>query len=174
VIRRLRNLVRLGQSEAGPYRLEQIIAEARELVALDFEQRRLSLRSRLPAELPLLLVDRIQIEQVLYNLIRNAVEAAERAGHGSVRVTIEASVPTTDSVEVVVRDSGPGFPAGTKENELLPFISGKPNGLGVGLTLCRRIVEAHGGRLWIEPGAPGGAVHFTLRTVHDLGRGQTS
>jgi two-component system sensor kinase FixL len=118
-------------------------------------------RAVIPAELPAVMADLLQIEQVLINLVRNAVEAiAGGAPRGT--ITIEAKAADADFVEVRVTDSGPGFPTQSAETAFLPLASSKAEGLGIGLPLCRTIVEAHGGKLWLDPGAAGGAVCLTL------------
>src|SRR4029077_13618315 len=104
----------------------------------------------------------------LLNLVRNSIEAIGEAGRGS--IAVEAR-PAGDFVEIAVRDSGPGFPPDLAANPFLPFASTKAEGLGIGLALSRSIVEAHGGRLWLDADAPGGAVCFTLPVVKATGNG---
>ena len=108
------------------------------------------------------MVDLLQIEQVLINLLRNAIEAIGESEILRGTVLIDAKVFDADFVEVRVVDSGPGFPAQLVENAFLPLSSHKAEGLGIGLPLCRSIVEAHGGKLWLDDGSQGAAVHFTL------------
>ena len=94
--------------------------------------------------------------------MRNSVEAISNSGsrHGS--ILIEAKLASTEFVEVRLLNSGPGFSREQIENGFLPLSSTKPEGLGIGLPLCRSIVEAHGGRLWLDHGPYGTSVHFTL------------
>ena len=108
------------------------------------------------------MVDMLQIEQVLLNLMRNSIEAIGDSGspHGS--ILIEAKPADNEFVEVRVVDSGPGFPREQIENGFLPLSSSKADGLGIGLPLCRSIVEAHGGRLWLDASSQGASVRFTL------------
>src|SRR5262249_11467276 len=113
-------------------------------------------------DLPEVMVDLLQIEQVLINLLRNAIEAIGESGTVRGSVLIEAKVLDADFVEARVVDSGPGFPPHLLESAFLLLSSTKAQGLGIGLPLCRSIVEAHGGKLWLDDGARGGAVHFTL------------
>ncbi|HEX5959343.1 MAG TPA: ATP-binding protein, partial [Hyphomicrobiaceae bacterium] len=107
--------------------------------------------------------DPLQIEQVIVNLVRNAAEALSDAGRHDGRVTVEAESDETARVVVVrVRDNGPGFDPGVVERAGTPFTTTKPDGLGLGLSLARSIVEAHGGRLAVVSGSGGAAVSFTL------------
>jgi two-component system sensor kinase FixL len=108
------------------------------------------------------MVDLLQIEQVLINLMRNAIEAISDSGSVRGTVHIGANVFDDEFVEVRVVDSGPGFPPALLENAFLPLSSHKAEGLGIGLPLCRSIVEAHGGQLWLDDNPKGAAVCFTL------------
>ncbi len=161
VVRRLRALVRLDRNNRTPCSLQRIVNETLELCRPDLDRTHVTARANIPASLPLLMVDLLQIEQVLINLVRNAVEAIESSGQpGS--VSIEASDRDAQFVEIRVADSGPGFPPRFSESAFVPLASSKAEGLGIGLSLCRTIVEAHGGKLWIDPHARGGVVCFTL------------
>jgi two-component system sensor kinase FixL len=108
---------------------------------------------------PMVLLDPLQIEVVVANLIANALDSlAAPSRPGRIDVTIEAS---RDAVTVSVRDDGAGIAAADAERVFDPLVTTKATGMGMGLTISRAIVEAHGGRMWIEPG-PGGKLHFTL------------
>jgi signal transduction histidine kinase len=107
-------------------------------------------------------VDALQIEQVLVNLLRNSAEALADAGRYDGRITIEADRADETSVIVRVRDNGPGFDPDLAQRAASPFTTTKPEGLGLGLSLARSIVDAHGGRLSIESGSSGATVSFTL------------
>jgi two-component system sensor kinase FixL len=160
VIRRLRALVRLDRSGRSPCTLEQIVNETLALCQHDVERIHASTRVLLPSELPRVLVDMLQIEQAMLNLLRNAIEAIANRPQGM--ITIEAASKGNGFVEVIVSDTGPGFPPDVLDNPFLPFSSSKADGLGFGLPLCKSIIEAHGGSLWLEGNARGAAVHFTL------------
>jgi len=109
----------------------------------------------------LVLVDRVQAQQVLLNLIRNAIEAMQDQPHG--RLTISAVGRDNGFIEVIVSDSGPGLAPEIVENLFAPFQSTKATGMGVGLSISRTIVEAHEGRIWADASPYGGtSFHFTL------------
>jgi two-component system, LuxR family, sensor kinase FixL len=162
VIRRLRALVRLDRSNRAPFPFEQIAKGMIELCKPDLDQAGVVARSDLAADLPPVMVDALQIEQVLLNLVRNSIEAISDSGGSGGSIWIEARRANDDFIEVRVLDSGPGFSRERIEMGFLPLSSSKAYGLGVGLPLCKSIVEAHGGRLWLEPCSHGASVHFTL------------
>ena len=162
VVRHLRALVRLDRSNRSPCKFERIVEETIELCQPDLDRMHVTARTAIPDDLPHVMVDLLQIEQVLINLLRNAIEAIGESGNLRGHVVIEAKAFDDDFVEVRVADSGPGFPAQIVEHAFLPLSSNKAEGLGIGLPLCRSIVEAHGGKLWLGDGSDGGAVYFTL------------
>ena len=162
VVRRLRALVRLDRTSRAPCSVDLIVKETLALCQPDLDRIDASARVLLASDLPPVMVDILQIEQALLNLVRNSIEAIGDAKqyHGS--ISIEASATDRDFVEVTVSDTGPGFPPDLLDNPFLPFSSTKAQGLGFGLPLCKSIVEAHGGRLWLDGNLQGAAVHFTL------------
>jgi signal transduction histidine kinase len=162
VIRRLRALVRLDRSNRTPVPFEQIVKETIELCQPDLDRANVPIRCVLPADLPPVLVDILQIEQVLLNMMRNSIDAITDSGSSHGSILIEATPAANNFIEVSVADNGPGFPHQYIENGFLPLSSNKPEGLGVGLPLCGSIVEAHGGRLWLDTSSHGASVHFTL------------
>jgi two-component system sensor kinase FixL len=167
VVRRLRALVRLDRSSRAACRVEHIVKETIDLCRHDLDRIQVTARTVIAADLPPVMVDMLQIEQALLNLLRNSIEAIGETGRGS--ISIEAALEGDDFVEIRVRDSGPGFPPDLVANPFLPFASTKAEGLGIGLALCRSIIEAHGGRLRLNGDSPGGAVHFTLPIVKTNG-----
>jgi C4-dicarboxylate-specific signal transduction histidine kinase len=160
VVRRLRALIRLDQTGRAPIDVERIVRETLELCQPDLDRYGIRTRVALDSGLPHVLVDLLQIEQVLLNLVRNAIEAMHGLGGGGV-ITVEAT-RTGDTVELAVSDTGPGFPPEVVAEEFLPLSSTKEEGLGVGLSLSRSIVEAHGGKLALGGDAHGARVLITL------------
>ena len=162
VIRRLRALVRLDRSNRAAFSFEQLVKEAIELCRPDLDRANVTARFRQAANLPPVMVDMLQIEQVLVNLMRNSVEAIGGSGSLQGAIWIEAKPADREFVEICVVNSGPGFPRERIENGFLPLSSSKADGLGIGLPLCRSIVEAHGGRLWLDAISHGASIRFTL------------
>jgi signal transduction histidine kinase len=107
-------------------------------------------------------IDLLQIEQVLINLVRNAIDALGESSNYRGSIAIDAKVADADFVEVRVTDTGPGFSSQFLENAFVPLTSTKADGLGIGLPLCKSIIEAHGGVLKLENGPQGAVVRFTL------------
>lgn len=162
VVRRLRELIRLGRSELAPVGVPRIVTDTLELLRPDIERSNVRIEQRLSPDLPQVMVDALQIEQVLLNLVRNALEAIRESGRDRGVVSIIANRGDNAFVEIEVRDTGPGFASIAPSASLEPFISTKADGLGVGLSLSRSIVEAHGGRLIIGNVGSGASVRFTL------------
>jgi C4-dicarboxylate-specific signal transduction histidine kinase len=162
VVRRLRALVRLDRSNRAPVDVDRIVRETLALCQPDLDRIRTDTRVLVAPDLPLVMVDLLQVEQALLNLVRNAIEAIGATGRPRGAITVEAVAADADFIELRVSDTGPGFPPDLAEGSFLPFSSTKQEGLGFGLPLCKSIVEAHGGRLWLGRTAAGAAVHFTL------------
>jgi two-component system, LuxR family, sensor kinase FixL len=162
VVKRLRALVRLDRDGRAPTSIERIVTEALDLCQPDLDRNGIRVRANIANNLPLVIVDLLQIEQVLLNIFRNAIEAMNETAHGGRTITIDANLIKNGDVEVSVRDTGPGFPAELLADQFPPFSTTKPEGLGVGLSLSRTIVEAHGGRLTTGGDSHGAVVRFTL------------
>ena len=164
VVQRLRSLVRKHDVEALELDLNRLVADTLKLVEMDCQLRDIRLETRLAADLPPVVADAIQIQQVILNLVRNAIEAM--GGHpGTVDplVSIETARTGLQDIEVRVSDNGPGLGPDEAEQIFESFYSTKAAGLGIGLSICRKMIESHGGRLWTSPHPAGGAVfHFTL------------
>jgi len=108
----------------------------------------------------------VQLQQVILNLIVNAIEAMSGPNEGPRELLISAEKAEPDGVHVAVRDSGPGLAPATLDRLFEAFYTSKPNGLGLGLSICRSIIEAHGGRLWATANAPRGAVFQFTAPAH--------
>jgi len=120
-------------------------------------------RAELGDDLPIVEGDRVELQQVILNLIVNAVEAMRDMGEGPRNVLITTGKSDAGDTVVSVGDSGPGLAPEIRDNLFKPFETTKSTGMGLGLSICRSIVEAHGGRLWVSPNAPQGSVfQFTL------------
>jgi signal transduction histidine kinase len=118
--------------------------------------------------LPSIWGDRVQLQQVILNLIMNAIEAMSEVAEGSRELLITTGNAETGGVLVAVSDSGAGLPQAGLDRIFQAFYTTKPGGLGIGLSICRSIIEAHGGRLWAVPNEPRGAVfRFALRADND-------
>jgi signal transduction histidine kinase len=113
--------------------------------------------------LPTVSADRIQLQQVILNLVINAIEAMREIGSIERNVIVGSRKYDTQSALITVRDSGPGLDMKRSDQLFKPFFTTKPNGMGMGLSICRSIIEDHGGRLWVAPNQPQGATfHFTV------------
>lgn len=161
IIRRLRQLYERGDADAVPDDLNEAISEALDLALIGVKEHGVDVQLQLAEDLPDVLMDRQQIQQVIINLVRNAVEAMTEVSHRGLVITTERSADST--VELSVCDSGPGLPEEIAKNLFAPFQTTKPTGMGLGLSICRSIIEAHGGKIWVT-GTPGGGTtfHFTL------------
>jgi two-component system sensor kinase FixL len=162
IIRRLRSFVARGEVLRQPQSVAILIEEACGLALVGAKERGIKVLISMDPGLPEAFVDRVQIQQVLLNLIRNAMESMD--GCAVRDLTIEASA-RPDHVRVSLADTGIGVPPEIEARLFQPFVTTKPEGMGIGLSVCRTIVEAHSGRLWMESNPGGGSVfRFTLPT----------
>ena len=167
VIRHLREFVSRGESDREIESLQRLVEEACALALVGAKERGIRVDFDFTLQPTRVVVDRIQIQQVLLNLIRNAIEAMDEVEQRD--LTISARMHGDDSmVEVIVQDTGPGLSPEVVSRLFQPFTTTKQSGMGVGLSICRTIVESHGGRIWAdsEPGK-GTAFHFTLGVVEN-------
>lgn len=161
IIRRLRDFVSHGGSDRRAEPLLKLVEEATALATVGVRERDVRLRINVPADIGAVLADRVEIQQVLVNLVRNAAEALQDAPRRDIAVS--ARRRDDGFVEVSVSDSGPGIAPDVATNLFKPFLTTKSQGMGVGLSICRSIVEAHGGEIWATDASDGGAVFsFTL------------
>lgn len=179
IIRRLRTFLGKGDSQPAAVSLPRLIDDVLELVRPTARQSGVRLHLDLPDSLPPVFADRIQIEQVLLNLIRNGLEAVNSQPPGSRTVTLSAARLDPTTLRISVHDNGPGLAEDVQDRLFQPFTSTKTTGMGLGLSISRSIIEAHGGKLWcqnLDPEAPslpflpsGGTLfHFTLPVATDM------
>jgi two-component system, LuxR family, sensor kinase FixL len=161
IIRRLRDFVARGESEKRVESLSKMIEEAGALGLAGAREQGVRIRFNLDPGYDLVLVDRVQVQQVLVNLFRNALEAMAQSTE---RELIASNRPVNDDmIEVSVSDTGHGFADEVEKNLFQTFFTTKGTGMGVGLSISRSIIEAHGGRMWAESNQAGGATfRFTL------------
>ena len=161
IVKRLRNFVARGDAEKTIEHVPSLIGEAAALGLIGTREMGIDARFDLDSDASPALVDKVQIQQVLINLIRNAVEAMT---HSAVRrLSIVSAHDGQNFVRVSVIDTGPGIADDMADHLFVAFASSKDEGMGLGLSICRTIVEANGGRIWMERPANGGAAfHFTL------------
>jgi C4-dicarboxylate-specific signal transduction histidine kinase len=165
IIRGMRNFLRKGPSERTPLDLPRLVDEVIRLVQHEARAHRIEIHVNTAADLPAVRANRTEIEQVLFNLLLNAIEAIPDNQPGRRQVTITLAPVGAHGIEVAVADSGAGFVEGIGEHLFDPFFSTKQEGMGMGLSICRTIVEAHGGELRAKRNALGGATfHFILPT----------
>ncbi len=162
ILKRMRRFARAGEEVRRPVRLGPLVAEVREWLDAELVRQSVTLEFSLDPALPAVLADDIQIQQVLLNLIHNALEAMSgQTGHK--RISLRAWQRDARLIEVTVADTGPGLTADTAGRVFHPFVTTKPTGLGLGLSISQSIVEHYGGRLWSGSRAGTGAsFHFTL------------
>jgi len=161
IVRRLREFIARGEAEKQIESLRKLVTEANALALVGAGEQGIEVHVALDPAADRVLVDRIQVQQVLLNLIRNAIEAMHDAPVR--RLEISSRAEGESLVHMVVADSGSGLDPAVAERLFEPFLSTKDAGMGLGLSICRTIIEAQGGRIWAEPSPFGGtAFHFTL------------
>ena len=163
VIRGLRALAQKAEPEHARFDINSAILEVLALTSGEIDRHRILLRTDLPADGGSVFGDRIQLQQVLLNLILNAVDAMKPIEQFARDLRVSVNHAEEGGIVVAIEDSGTGLDAATAERMFEPFFTTKPNGLGMGLSICRSIVEAHDGRLWATPRTPRGTVlRFSL------------
>jgi two-component system sensor kinase FixL len=162
IIRRLRDFLSRREAERRIENLPKLVQEACALALVGAKEHGVRVQYALAADADAVLADRVQIQQVVLNLVRNAIDAM--AEHPKRELAIATTALDDEFAQVSVADTGPGVDAAAAARLFQPFVTTKANGMGVGLSISRTIVEAHGGRIWTEPNPGGGAIfRFTLR-----------
>jgi two-component system, LuxR family, sensor kinase FixL len=163
IIRRLRDFVARGEGERRVESLSKLIEEASALALVGAKEHRVQVRFQFDPLADLIIADKVQIQQVILNLIRNAIEAMEQSETRDLTVSSQSQ---GDLVTVSIADTGSGISDEVAAHLFQPFITSKAQGMGVGLSISRTIIEAHGGQITAEPKPGGGTIFsFTLRTL---------
>lgn len=165
VVRRIRDFIRMGINEMVPQSCAELAREAISLCRFDALINQVTVEPRIARNLPAVVCDGLQIQQVLVNLIRNAAESITAGGRQDGRVIVEAFLSESGRVVLKVQDNGPGFDRDILAHAIAPFATTKSEGLGLGLALAHSTAELHGGKLTFENTENGAAVSFTLSTT---------
>ncbi|MGD9882840.1 MAG: ATP-binding protein [Reyranella sp.] len=162
IVRRLRGFMERRETEFRTERITKLVEDSAALALLGARDAGVLVTVTLDPGIDLVMVDKVQVQQVLANLLRNAMEAMQASDRKE--LVISTAPADEDLVLVTVADSGPGIAEEIAARLFQPFVTTKQQGMGVGLSICRTIIESHGGKIWLEPNPGGGAIFlFTLR-----------
>jgi PAS domain S-box-containing protein len=168
IVGRMRDHIKKAPPRREPFDLNEAIHEVIVTVGSAIDKNGVSVRTRLIKGLNPVLGDRVQVQQVVLNLILNSMEAMSSVDEGARELSISTKQGPKSDILVAVQDSGPGIDPEHLEQVFAPFYTTKTSGIGMGLSICRSIVAAHGGRLWAEASGPRGAIfQFTLPAGHE-------
>jgi PAS domain S-box-containing protein len=168
VIERIRDLIKKKPPRKDRLAINPIIREVIELTQTEAAKNGVSVQTEFAEALPEIVGDRVELQQVAVNLILNAIEAMSGTSEYARKLLIRTAIADRGGALVAVMDSGPGLPPASIERLFDPFYTTKPGGLGIGLSICRSIIEGHGGRLWVSRNLPHGAsFQFTLPAADD-------
>ena len=160
IVRRMRDFLSHGETEHRPESLSRIVTEANALALVGSREHGIEVQVSLDPNADRVFVDRIQIQQVLINLIRNAIEAMLDSPTRFLSISTAAG---PEFITIAIEDTGSGISEALAPQLFQPFVTSKPSGMGIGLSICRTIIESHGGRIWFEPGPDAGTIfRFTL------------
>jgi signal transduction histidine kinase len=163
VIRRIRALAKKTDTKMAPLDLNEVLSEALSLVQHELLSSRVALRVEHAVAPPIILADKVQLQQVILNLVVNGIEAMQPITDRVRELVIRSEQDEAQQARITVTDSGVGFSADSTDRLFNTFFTTKPSGMGMGLSICRSIIELHGGRIWAMPNVPhGAAIHFTL------------
>ena len=172
IIRRLRSLTMRGEVDLRETPLGPTIRDAADLVLIGTSQFNIRLTYDLDPEIPCVFADRVQVQQVVVNLLRNSIDVLRQQGANDRRITVRSRKSSKDMIAIEIADSGPGIPEPMLDQLFSRFTTTKKEGagMGIGLSISKRIIEAHGGVLSAENRPEGGAVfRFTLPTTEQGG-----
>jgi two-component system sensor kinase FixL len=156
VVRRMRDFLRRGRPHSSTINVRDLLADALALAGSEKTPKRVSLTLDVPDDLPVVHGDAVQLQQVVLNLLHNAMEAIEDARMRDGRITVAARrLKAPDRIEISVMDNGPGIATEMTERLFHPLVTSKTDGLGLGLSICASILQAHGGRIWLHSGNAG-------------------
>jgi len=163
VIRRIRALAKKTDTKMEPLNLNEALSEALTFVQHELLSSRVALRVEYASALPVILADKVQLQQVILNLVLNGIEAMQPITDRARELVIRSEQDDAQQVRVTVTDCGVGFSADSTDRLFNTFFTTKSSGLGLGLSICRSIIELHGGRIWAVPDvARGATIQFTL------------
>lgn len=162
IVRRLREFYRRSAAKVEPVPVSDLVEAALGPLSQRLQRHRIKLSTDVPADLPLALIDRVQIEMVLHNLLNNAIDSIAEAQPEERYVTVRASADDSGFIAIGVEDTGPGVKPSIAQQLFTTFASSKSAGMGLGLAISRSIVERHGGRLWLDKSGPGARFVLTL------------
>ena len=169
VIRRIRALAKKTDTKMAPLNLNEVLSEALTFVQHELLSSRVALRMEQASALPVVLADKVQLQQVILNLVINGIEAMQPITDRPRELVIRSEQDDAQQVRVTVTDCGVGFSADSADRLFNTFFTTKSSGMGMGLSICRSIIELHGGRIWAAPNVPHGAIlQFTL-PLHPAG-----
>lgn len=163
IIHRLKNFFCKGQLDKTSCKMNNVIRETVGLIKNELTTSKTRIELTLDKEQPFIFMDKIQIQQVLQNLMQNAIEAMHATPAKNRHIYIQTKTTEQETIEVTISDTGPGFPKDLIHKVFMPFFTTKAHGRGMGLAICRSIIEAHGGQFTINPnGANNSWIRFTL------------
>jgi PAS domain S-box-containing protein len=169
VIRRVRGLLKKTDAQKKSLAINDVVSEVLALVQLELLTHQVSVRTELASDLPVVLADRVQLQQLIINLVINGIDAMQAVTERPRELTIRTHRNDANQVQVTVKDCGVGISPADADRLFTAFFTTKSSGMGMGLSICRSIIEAHGGRVWTEPNLPHGAIfHFTVPQCQEI------
>ena len=153
ILHRLKNFFCKGQLVKSPCKINNVIRETIALLKNELSTSKTKVDFELDKNIPFIFIDKIQIQQVILNLVQNAIEAMQETSKQEKRIHLQTNKTADEMIEVTLSDTGPGFTKDVINKVFMPFFTTKAHGRGMGLAICRSIVEAHGGQFTIYPGS---------------------